>query len=299
MTRAARARARDRTRSAGRRRRSHRAVRAASGRRRRRGHRLDPALAQPRARAGAAARGGRSRGRGSGAALRRRPLGPQRAPAHADAAGSTTRSTSTGSASSGKGSSTSPRTAARCSSPTTPGAIPADAPAIMHGIETELGRPVYGLAENLFRALPVVGTLWSRGGGVAAHPDNAYRLLHDEEQLVLVFPEGHKGTGKHYRDRYQLHRFGRGGFVEIAMRAGVPGHPDRGRRRRGVDADPLQEQPAREAAQHPVLPGHREHAAARSARARRVLPREVPHPRAAAGALRRPARTRSATRAAA
>src|SRR5436190_3703629 len=102
------------------------------------------------------------------------------------------------------------------------GAIPPDAPSIMHGVEKELGRPVYGLAENLFRSVPVVGTLWSRTGGVAAHPDNAYRLLHDEQQLVLVFPEGTKGTGKLYRDRYQLRRFGRGGFVEIAMRAGAP-----------------------------------------------------------------------------
>jgi 1-acyl-sn-glycerol-3-phosphate acyltransferase len=102
------------------------------------------------------------------------------------------------------------------------GAIPPDAPSIMHGIEKDLGRPVYGLAENLFRTMPVVGTLWSRSGGVAAHPDNAYRLLHDEQRLVLVFPEGTKGTGKHYRDRYRLRRFGRGGFVDIAMRAGVP-----------------------------------------------------------------------------
>ena len=101
-------------------------------------------------------------------------------------------------------------------------AIPSDAPVIMHGIETELQRPVYGLAENLLRALPVVGTLWSRAGGVAAHPENAYRLLHDDRQLVLVFPEGTKGTGKLYRDRYKLHRFGRGGFVEIAMRSGAP-----------------------------------------------------------------------------
>jgi 1-acyl-sn-glycerol-3-phosphate acyltransferase len=92
----------------------------------------------------------------------------------------------------------------------------------MHGIEKDLGRPVYGLAENLFRAMPVVGTLWSRSGGVAAHPDNAYRLLHDEQQLVLVFPEGTKATGKLYTDRYRLRRFGRGGFVDIAMRAGVP-----------------------------------------------------------------------------
>ncbi|HEX6395143.1 MAG TPA: lysophospholipid acyltransferase family protein [Acidimicrobiales bacterium] len=102
------------------------------------------------------------------------------------------------------------------------GAIPTDAPVIMHGVEEELGRPVYGLADFLFRSMPVVGTAWARGGGVAAHPDNAYRLLRDQRQLVLVFPEGTKGTGKIFSERYRLRRFGRGGFVEIAMRAGVP-----------------------------------------------------------------------------
>jgi 1-acyl-sn-glycerol-3-phosphate acyltransferase len=92
----------------------------------------------------------------------------------------------------------------------------------MHGIEEELGRPVYGLADYLFRSIPLVGTAWARGGGVPAHPDNAYRLLRDQQQLVLVFPEGTKGTGKPFSERYRLRRFGRGGFVEIAMRAGVP-----------------------------------------------------------------------------
>ena len=101
-------------------------------------------------------------------------------------------------------------------------AIPSDAPVIMHGIETELQRPVYGLADHLFKSLPVIGTLWSRGGGVAAHPDNAYRLLREQGHLALVFPEGTKGPGKNFTERYQLRRFGRGGFVEIAMRAGVP-----------------------------------------------------------------------------
>ena len=101
-------------------------------------------------------------------------------------------------------------------------AIPSDAPVIMHGIETELERPVYGLAEYIFRELPVVGTMWSRVGGVTAQPDNAYRLLREQKQLVLVFPEGTKGTSKNYNERYRLRRFGRGGFVEIAMRAGVP-----------------------------------------------------------------------------
>ena len=101
-------------------------------------------------------------------------------------------------------------------------AIPSDAPVIMHGIETELHRPVYGLADNFFRTLPVIGTMWSRLGGLPGHPDNAYRLLAEQKQLVLVFPEGSKGPGKLYNERYQLRRFGRGGFVEIAMRAGVP-----------------------------------------------------------------------------
>jgi len=101
-------------------------------------------------------------------------------------------------------------------------ALPSDAPTIMHGIEKELGRPVYGMADYLFRTIPVVGTLWSRTGGVPAHPDNAYRLLRERQQLALVFPEGSKGPGKPYSERYRLRRFGRGGFVEIAMRAGVP-----------------------------------------------------------------------------
>jgi 1-acyl-sn-glycerol-3-phosphate acyltransferase len=101
-------------------------------------------------------------------------------------------------------------------------AIPSDAPTIMHGIEMELGRPVYGMADYLFRTIPVVGTMWSRTGGVPAHPENAYRLLREQRQLALVFPEGSKGPGKLYREWYRLRRFGRGGFVEIAMRAGVP-----------------------------------------------------------------------------
>jgi 1-acyl-sn-glycerol-3-phosphate acyltransferase len=102
------------------------------------------------------------------------------------------------------------------------GAIPSDAPVIMHGIEKELERPVYGLADYFFRTVPVVGTLWARAGGVSARPGNAYRLLKEQQQLALVFPEGTKGPSKSFTDRYQLRRFGRGGFVEIAMRAGVP-----------------------------------------------------------------------------
>ena len=72
-------------------------------------------------------------------------------------------------------------------------------------------------------------------GLVAAHPANAHRLLHDEGRLVLVFPEGQKGTRKLFWQRYKLRRFGRGGFVKTAIRAGVPIVPvavDRAPRRR-------------------------------------------------------------------
>jgi 1-acyl-sn-glycerol-3-phosphate acyltransferase len=47
------------------------------------------------------------------------------------------------------------------------------------------------------------------------------RLL-EQDHLVAVFPEGIKGTGKPYSQRYRLQRFGRGGFVEIALRTGAP-----------------------------------------------------------------------------
>ena len=58
-------------------------------------------------------------------------------------------------------------------------------------------------------------------GGVPASPFNASRLL-EQDELVMVFPEGVKGTGKPFCERYRLQRFGRGGFVEVALRTGSP-----------------------------------------------------------------------------
>ncbi len=65
-----------------------------------------------------------------------------------------------------------------------------------------------------------------------ANPGEAERLLTAGE-LVGVFPEGFKGIGKPFSDRYQLQRFGRGGFARTALRTGVPLIPVRDRRRRG------------------------------------------------------------------
>ena len=80
-------------------------------------------------------------------------------------------------------------------------------------------RPLYLTVEHFFKGYPGFSMLIPKIGGVAAHPANVHRLLYDEQQLVLVFPEGRKGTEKLYKDRYRLRRFGRGGFVEAAMRA--------------------------------------------------------------------------------
>jgi 1-acyl-sn-glycerol-3-phosphate acyltransferase len=83
-------------------------------------------------------------------------------------------------------------------------------------------RPLNITVEHFFKGYPGFSMLIPKSGCVAAHPANVHRLLYDEQQLVLVFPEGRKGTEKLYKDRYQLRRFGRGGFVESAMRAKAP-----------------------------------------------------------------------------
>jgi 1-acyl-sn-glycerol-3-phosphate acyltransferase len=104
------------------------------------------------------------------------------------------------------------------------GALPPDAAMIGKAIREEHThpRPVNITVEHFFKGFPGFSMLIPKIGCVAAHPANVHRLLYDEEQLVLVFPEGRKGTEKLYKDRYRLRRFGRGGFVEAAMRAGAP-----------------------------------------------------------------------------
>jgi 1-acyl-sn-glycerol-3-phosphate acyltransferase len=101
------------------------------------------------------------------------------------------------------------------------GALPPDAATIAKAIREEHPnpRPLNITVEHFFKGYPFFSMLIPKIGCVAAHPANVHRLLYDEEQLVLVFPEGRKGTEKLYRERYKLRRFGRGGFVTAAMRA--------------------------------------------------------------------------------
>lgn len=103
------------------------------------------------------------------------------------------------------------------------GMLPYDGAMIKHAVRVEhpARRTVRFLVENFVFYFPFLGTMVYRYGGVRASMDNALRLLGDD-QLTAVFPEGVKGLGKPYRARYQLQRFGRGGFVKLAMRARSP-----------------------------------------------------------------------------
>jgi 1-acyl-sn-glycerol-3-phosphate acyltransferase len=77
------------------------------------------------------------------------------------------------------------------------------------------------LALDMFALLPVLAPLLAKSGEVRASPENGERLL-SQGQLVGVFPEGVKGVGKPFKHRYQLARFGRGGFIRLALRARAP-----------------------------------------------------------------------------
>lgn len=74
--------------------------------------------------------------------------------------------------------------------------------------------------DQVFHA-PMLGTLFNRLGAVRASPENALRLL-DERRPLVVFPEGYQGASKPFAERYRLKRFGRGGFVKLALRTGAP-----------------------------------------------------------------------------
>lgn len=82
-------------------------------------------------------------------------------------------------------------------------------------------RVVRSLHLHWFSTLPFVAPFLAAMGQVPGMPENAVRLLENDE-LVCVFPEGLKGIGKPYKERYKLARFGRGGFVQAALRTRSP-----------------------------------------------------------------------------
>jgi 1-acyl-sn-glycerol-3-phosphate acyltransferase len=103
------------------------------------------------------------------------------------------------------------------------GTVPIDAFMLSMAVhdETPNRRHLRLLAADLALRVPVFSELARKTGATLACNPDAERLLRGGE-LVGVFPEGFKGVGKRYRDRYRLQRFGRGGFVSAAMRTGTP-----------------------------------------------------------------------------
>ncbi|MBI2335953.1 MAG: acyltransferase family protein [Deltaproteobacteria bacterium] len=103
------------------------------------------------------------------------------------------------------------------------GTLPFDGPMIRLAVNNDhpARRAARFLVEDFVYYLPFVGTFMYRVGGVRASQDNAERLL-NKDHLVAVFPEGQKGIGKLFNKRYQLQRFGRGGFIKLAIRTNTP-----------------------------------------------------------------------------
>ena len=103
------------------------------------------------------------------------------------------------------------------------GGLPYDGALLIYGIYRNhpLHRRLRTLVANFAFNSSWMAPVISRLGGVRANPGFAKRLLSAGE-LVGVFPEGLKGVGKLYRERYRLDRFGRGGFARLAKQANVP-----------------------------------------------------------------------------
>lgn len=81
-------------------------------------------------------------------------------------------------------------------------------------------RAVRAMVERAFPSMPFVNEILMRGGAVLGDPVNCKNLLEDE-QAILVFPEGARGGGKVFQKRYQLQKFGRG-FMRLALATKTP-----------------------------------------------------------------------------
>lgn len=103
------------------------------------------------------------------------------------------------------------------------GTLPFDGPMLSVAVRDHhpAHRDLRLLAADMVFDMPVFGAVARRAGHTMACNVDANRLLAGGE-LTAVFPEGYKGLGKPFRDRYKLQRFGRGGFVSAALRNKAP-----------------------------------------------------------------------------
>lgn len=102
------------------------------------------------------------------------------------------------------------------------GGVPVDAAMLLSACFFELEPPrlVHGMVDKFANRWPVVSQWFNRIGQFTGLPEHAVRLLRDG-RLLMVFPEGTRGTGKLYKNRYELQRFGTG-FMRIALKSGAP-----------------------------------------------------------------------------
>ncbi|WP_300681485.1 lysophospholipid acyltransferase family protein [Nocardioides sp.] len=101
------------------------------------------------------------------------------------------------------------------------GTLPMDALMTLLEVHDQTGRFLRPLGADLVFKLPFVSSIARKAGATLACGEDAERMLRTGE-LVGVWPEGFKGIGKPFSERYKLQRFGRGGFVAAALRTGVP-----------------------------------------------------------------------------
>ena len=101
------------------------------------------------------------------------------------------------------------------------GTVPVDGIITMFAVHETTGRNLRPLGADLVFRLPFIGELARKAGATLACSEDASRMLSHGE-LAGVWPEGFKGIGKPYSERYKLQRFGRGGFVSAAIKTGVP-----------------------------------------------------------------------------
>jgi len=101
------------------------------------------------------------------------------------------------------------------------GTVPIDGLMTALVVHDHANRFLRMLGADLIFRLPFIGELARKGGATLASTEDTEEMLSAGE-LVGVWPEGYKGIGKPFSERYQLQRFGRGGFVSAALRTGVP-----------------------------------------------------------------------------
>ncbi|MEO5853218.1 MAG: lysophospholipid acyltransferase family protein, partial [Nocardioides sp.] len=101
------------------------------------------------------------------------------------------------------------------------GTLPMDGLMTLSTIFDHTGRHLRPLGADLVFKMPLISSIARKTGATLACNEDAERMLRGGE-LVGVWPEGFKGIGKPFSERYKLQRFGRGGFVAAAMRTGVP-----------------------------------------------------------------------------